>query len=68
MTTAPLPTVDEPVADGCGTCVRCIDGCPTGAIVAPGVVDARRCLSWLLQKPGDFPLEYREALGDRIYG
>jgi epoxyqueuosine reductase len=68
VTTAPLPAVTEPVADGCGTCVRCIDGCPTGAIVAPGVVDARRCLSWLLQKPGDFPLEFREALGDRIYG
>jgi epoxyqueuosine reductase len=68
VTTAPLPAVDEPVPDGCGTCVRCIVGCPTGAIVAPGVVDARRCLSWLLQKPGDFPLEFREALGDRIYG
>lgn len=68
VTTAPLPAVAEPVADGCGTCVRCLDGCPTGAIVRPGVVDARRCLSWLLQKPGDFPLEFREALGDRIYG
>lgn len=68
VTTAPLPAVTEPVTDGCGTCVRCLDGCPTGAIVRPGVVDARRCLSWLLQKPGDFPLEFREALGDRIYG
>jgi epoxyqueuosine reductase len=36
--------------------------------VSAGVVDARRCLSWLLQKPGVFPLEFREALGDRIYG
>jgi epoxyqueuosine reductase len=68
VTTAPLPATTEPVADGCGSCVRCIEGCPTGAIVAPGVVDARRCLSWLLQKPGDFPVEFREALGDRIYG
>ena len=68
VTTAPLPVAPAPVPDGCGSCVRCLDGCPTGAIVAPGVVDARRCLSWLLQKPGDFPLEFRDALGDRIYG
>lgn len=58
----------EPVADGCGTCVRCIDACPTGAIVAPGVVDARRCLSWSLQVPGPFPRDQREAVGDRMYG
>jgi epoxyqueuosine reductase len=68
VTTAPLTVADAPMADGCGTCRRCIDGCPTGAIVAPGVVDARRCLAWLLQARGDFPLEFREALGDRIYG
>ncbi len=69
LTDAPLPpTATEPVADGCGTCTRCITGCPTGAIVAPGVVDARRCLAWLLQAEGPFPLAYREALGDRIYG
>ena len=58
----------EPVPDGCGTCRRCLDGCPTQAIVAPGVVDARRCLAWLVQAEGTFPLEFREALGDRIYG
>jgi len=58
----------EPVADRCGTCTRCIAACPTGAIVAPGVVDARRCLAWLLQLDGDFPVEFRAALGDRIYG
>lgn len=57
-----------PVADGCGTCRRCIDGCPTGAIVDAGVVDARRCLAWLVQRPGVFPEQYRAALGDRIYG
>ena len=56
------------VPDGCGTCRRCIDACPTGAIVAPGVVDARRCLAWLVQAEGSIPLEHREALGDRIYG
>jgi epoxyqueuosine reductase len=69
VTDAPLaPTATEPVSDGCGPCARCIKGCPTGAIVAPGVVDARRCLAWLLQADGPFPIEFREALGDRIYG
>jgi epoxyqueuosine reductase len=58
----------KPVADGCGACTCCMDGCPTAAIVAPGVVDARRCLAWLVQAPGLFPREYRVALGDRIYG
>ena len=63
-----VPTAAEPAADGCGSCTRCIDECPTGAIVAPGVVDARRCLAWLLQAPGSFPVEHRIALGGRIYG
>ncbi|HWM21380.1 MAG TPA: tRNA epoxyqueuosine(34) reductase QueG [Ilumatobacteraceae bacterium] len=67
VTTAVYP-VATPLADGCGSCHRCLDGCPTGAIVAPGVVDANRCLAWLVQQPGTFPLEYRETLGDRFYG
>jgi epoxyqueuosine reductase len=67
ITTAEYPP-SEPVPDGCGACRRCLDGCPTGAIVAPGVVDANRCLAWLVQQPGPFPVEYREALGDRLYG
>lgn len=67
VTDAPFPP-DEPIADQCGTCRRCLDGCPTGAIVAEGVVDARRCLAWLLQVEGDFPVEFRQALGTRIYG
>ncbi|MGQ0833147.1 MAG: tRNA epoxyqueuosine(34) reductase QueG [Microthrixaceae bacterium] len=68
VTDAPLDGSARAVADGCGTCTRCLDRCPTGAITAPGVVDARRCLSWLLQAEGTFPLEQRAALGDRIYG
>ena len=56
------------VPDGCGPCRRCLDGCPTKAIIAPGVVDARRCLAWLVQAEGSFPIEFREALGDRVYG
>ncbi len=58
----------EPVAPACGSCTRCLGSCPTGAIVASGVVDARRCLAWLLQRPGPFPREWRVALGDRMYG
>jgi epoxyqueuosine reductase len=68
VTDAPLATRSRPLADGCGGCTRCIDGCPTGAIVAPGVVDARRCLAWLLQMEGPFPRDHRVALGDRLYG
>ncbi len=62
------PTAASPVPDGCGSCVRCLEACPTQAIIAPGVVDARRCLAWLVQKPGPFPEEFREALDDRMYG
>jgi len=68
VTDAELPTASAPVPDGCRGCSRCLDGCPTGAIVEPGHVDARRCLAWLLQDAGPFPRRYREALGDRIYG
>jgi len=68
LTDADLGDRPEPLPDGCGSCSRCIDGCPTGAIVAPGVVDARRCLAWHVQMEGDLPHEFREALGDRLYG
>jgi epoxyqueuosine reductase len=68
VTDAPLPASGPPQPDGCGACHRCLDGCPTGAIVAPGVVDASRCLAWLVQRAGIFPREFRVALGDRIYG
>jgi epoxyqueuosine reductase len=68
VTTADLMPSAGPAPDGCGTCRRCLDDCPTGAIVDVGVVDARRCLAWLVQKPGTFPREYRVALADRIYG
>jgi epoxyqueuosine reductase len=67
VTTAEYPHA-SPVADGCGACRRCLDACPTGAIVAPGVIDGNRCLAWVLQAPGPIPDELREAVGDRIYG
>jgi epoxyqueuosine reductase len=68
VTDAPLPPANAPVEDSCGTCRRCLDACPTGALIAPGVLDARRCLAWLLEAPGPFPREFRAALGGRIYG
>ncbi|MDP7068556.1 MAG: tRNA epoxyqueuosine(34) reductase QueG [Acidimicrobiales bacterium] len=54
--------------DGCGSCRRCSDDCPTGALDTFGVLDANKCLAWLLQAKGIFPREYRSALGDRLYG
>jgi epoxyqueuosine reductase len=64
----PLP-IDAPTTEHCGTCTRCIDICPTKAIVAPYVVDARRCISYLtIENKGTIPVEFREAIGNRIYG
>jgi epoxyqueuosine reductase len=68
VTDADLPVATEPVADGCRSCTRCLTACPTGAIVADGVIDARRCLAWLVQDTGVFPRQHRIALGDRVYG
>jgi epoxyqueuosine reductase len=62
------PQDNPPHGQGCGTCSRCQTACPTGALSEHGVVDARRCLAWLVQAPGSFPEQYRRALGDRIYG
>ncbi|HET9443930.1 MAG TPA: tRNA epoxyqueuosine(34) reductase QueG, partial [Acidimicrobiales bacterium] len=68
LTDAPLPPTGPPMDDGCGACTACLPACPTGALVAPGVLDARRCLAWLLEAPGPFPPEHRAALGGRVYG
>ena len=59
---------DEEMRRTCGTCVACMPACPTGAIVAPGVLDATRCLAYWLQTAGLIPLELRAAVGDRLYG
>jgi epoxyqueuosine reductase len=64
----PLPT-DQPHTAHCGTCRRCIDICPTQAIVAPYKLDARRCISYLtIELKGSIPLELRPLIGNRIYG
>ena len=60
---------DPPAEEHCGSCTRCIDACPTGAIIAAGRIDARACISYLtIEHSGPIPHEYREAMGNRIYG
>jgi epoxyqueuosine reductase len=67
-TSLPLP-VDRAGTDHCGRCTECIGACPTGAIVAPYQVDARRCISYLtIELRGSIPEALRSAIGNRIYG
>ena len=60
---------DSPAFDQCGTCSLCIEACPTQALVAPGVLDARRCISYLtIEQQGELPVELRAGVGARVYG
>ncbi|MHC4836682.1 MAG: tRNA epoxyqueuosine(34) reductase QueG [Planctomycetota bacterium] len=64
-----LPTEPSPHPGRCGTCTACLDLCPTSAIVAPGVVDARRCISyWTIEHRGIIPVEVRPLLGEWVFG
>ena len=67
-TDLPLPC-DRPVDEHCGTCQRCIDVCPTGAITGPYQLDARRCISYLtIEHKSAIPEELRPLIGNRVYG
>jgi len=61
--------IDQPGSEHCGACTKCIDVCPTQAIVAPYKVDARRCISYLtIELRSSIPVEFRKQMGNRIYG
>ncbi|MBE2921489.1 tRNA epoxyqueuosine(34) reductase QueG [Anoxybacillus flavithermus] len=67
ITNIPFPP-DAPIEDQCGTCTRCIDACPTGALVQGGQLNAKRCIAFLTQTKTFIPDEFRDKIGNRLYG
>ena len=68
LTDLDLPP-DEPVAERCGSCVRCLEACPTRAFVEPGVLDSRRCLAyWTIEHRGPIPDDVKAQIGDHVFG
>ncbi len=69
LTTLELAPDDAVAANHCGTCTRCLAACPTGALIAPMTLDARRCVSYLtIEHRGAIPLHLREGVGDKVFG
>mgnify|MGYP005998063955 CR=1 FL=1 len=67
ITNFPFPP-DTPMEDQCGSCTKCLDVCPTGALVQGGQLDSSKCIAFLTQTKGFLPEEYRTKIGNRIYG
>ncbi|MBO9130814.1 tRNA epoxyqueuosine(34) reductase QueG [Bacillus sp. 165] len=67
ITNIPFPP-DTPIEDGCGTCNKCIEVCPTGALVQGGQLDSQKCIAFLTQTKGFIADEYRIKMGNRLYG
>ncbi|MCK6078069.1 tRNA epoxyqueuosine(34) reductase QueG [Paenibacillus silvae] len=67
VTNIPFPP-DTPVTEDCGECTKCIDACPTGALVGPGQLNAQRCISFLTQTKGFLDEEFMLKIGNRLYG
>ncbi len=67
ITNVPFPP-DTPVEEDCGECTKCIDACPTGALVGPGELNAQRCISFLTQTKGFLDEEFMVKMGNRLYG
>lgn len=67
ITSLPLPP-DEPITEGCGSCTKCIDACPTDALVGPGQLNSSRCISFVTQTKGMLTDEFMRKIGNRLYG
>ncbi|MCL6457108.1 MAG: tRNA epoxyqueuosine(34) reductase QueG [Gorillibacterium sp.] len=67
LTNLPFPS-DQPLTEDCGDCNLCIDACPTQAFVAPGVLDAQRCISFFTQTKDDLEESFKDKIGNRLYG
>ncbi|MBM7660208.1 epoxyqueuosine reductase [Bacillus mesophilus] len=64
-----LPFIpDKPIEDNCGTCTKCIDACPTGALIQGGQLDSNKCIAFITQTKGFIADQYREKIGNRLYG
>ncbi|CAH2713672.1 Epoxyqueuosine reductase [Neobacillus rhizosphaerae] len=59
---------DTPIEDQCGSCTKCLEACPTGALVQGGQINAQHCISFLTQTKGFIPDEFRDKIGNRVYG